>query len=315
MMPHTVSLSGSLSRRELGVAPRGGLDEAPPLDATALSRTYDPDDLGALIEVDQGPPPLETLGLFRGASPAALAEVASAAQHRVLASGEVLFAEGQPTRSVFVVLGGALEIQRHNRESPLARVRALGWTGVFGLLAGRRRATHARALARTELYEIPAAPLLRLINAEPVVRAAVKAHFYDRLAQVFCGSTPLFGSNPVPATLAALSRAFTPAEHPQGHGLVLVEPDAASLYLIGHGRLRLFSPWLRDPLTLGRGQLFGLSCGNVTVEPLTRVSLLGVSPRRCTSPALAELPERARAQGLFIDRSLFVGDAGIPGLS
>jgi CRP-like cAMP-binding protein len=260
---------------------------------------------------------LRTLPLFRDATRDAMDALADATQPRSLAAGEVLFNEGQPARSVYVVRSGAIEIHRARGTltgSALAEVGPGDWLGLFGLLAGRRRAALARAKGPSELIEIDASALVRLLTAETPVREAAKRHFHGRLAQLLCGSHPLF-SHVTSLERARLAASFHTLDLKAGRHSVLMESEQTALHIVAHGKLRLAVPELSEATPLARGHLFGVSAGSVALEPLTRLHLLRLSPGDCESPFFAGLADRARALGLSLDRHLFVGDAGIAGLS
>ena len=257
---------------------------------------------------------LRTLPLLQDLSPAGMTALIAATRVRTLAPGELLFTEGQPARSVFVVHGGALDVRRTGVSEPLAEVGTGAWLGLFGLLAGRRRCAEVRARLPSEIAEIDASSFVKLLTAEPLVREAAKTHFHHRLAQLLCSSHPLFADLPH-SERAHLASAFHTLDLKSGRHTVLVEPEQTAFYAIAHGQLRLAVPEISESLLLARGHIFGVTAGSVALEPLTRVHLLRLSPADCDSAFFEALPGRARARGLYLDRHLFVGDAGIPGLS
>lgn len=283
------------------------------VDASSMLRTLELEDLGG--QIDTGTPaPIGIAALWSALTPSEQAQITQVAARRVLAAGEILFTEGQPTRSLFIIRNGSLELRRGG-SGRLAELGPGDWTGIFGLLAGRRRAAEARALSPIELFEIPAVAALRLITEKPTFRAAIKRHFNQRLAAVFCGSTPLLDC--AGAVRQDLARSFSPAEYAAGRHAVLVEASGLTLALVAHGELRIIGPSLAEPLTLARGQFFGLTGASVSLQAQSRVNLLlfSSSSRRGGSQELLPVPERARRQGLFVDRHLFVGDMGIAGLA
>jgi cAMP-dependent protein kinase regulator len=102
------------------------------------------------------------------------------------------------------------------------------------------------------------------------------------------------------------------------------------LFLVIAGRLaitkRLMGAREDELALLERGQFFGVvsalsgtpcNCSIVAREPATLTFL----PQRAFNdfvkdyPSLRELPRRLAAENLLVDKDVFVGDTGVPGLS
>src|SRR5580692_9132759 len=98
------------------------------------------------------------LPLFKGLDYAFLREIAQDSQWLSLPGGETLFAAGDPSDALYVVLSGCLGVfvpgERRNRGF-IGRVPAGDTVGEMGLISGRPRNAHIVALRDTELARLP----------------------------------------------------------------------------------------------------------------------------------------------------------------
>lgn len=108
---------------------------------------------------------------FADAPPDALSAVASAGQERHLIRGDVLFNEGDPPESLYLVLRGRMAIAISNpidrRESVVALMEPDDLFGEMSMLDNGPRSAMARALEPTTLLEIPFAPILTMFDDYP----------------------------------------------------------------------------------------------------------------------------------------------------
>ncbi len=114
---------------------------------------------------------LSRTDFFADASPDVLASVAAAGQERHLIRGDVLFNEGDPPESIYLVLRGRLAIAISNpidrRESVVALMESDDLFGEMSMLDDRPRSAMARALEPTTVLEIPFAPVLAMFDQHP----------------------------------------------------------------------------------------------------------------------------------------------------
>lgn len=345
----------SKAARALEPSVRGGGQERP-IDALELSRVFNLAELNAEEETEAAPDPkvpegpeaqrLQGVPLFGSLPWSACVALASTVQRRALGAGEILFYEGQPARSLFIVAEGALTVLRGGtgRRAPtqLARIGPDDVVGVFGLFSGRRRAATLRADVPSVLLEIPGTALARLVKRHASARRAVRQFYQDRLLTVFLASSPVFGELPEAARRAivgqfeardvsARTRLVTPGELQNG------------LFLVMNGQLALKRRPHKDDsstgrrgkaakpehseeiLRLGRGQFFGVISSligtptKVSATASTAASLVVLSHPRFddllrSEPSLKPLPARLREEGLLVTRDVFIGDTGVPGL-
>lgn len=108
---------------------------------------------------------------FADADPDVLREVAGGGQERHLIRGDVLFHEGDPPESLFLVLRGRIAIAIANpidrRESVVALMETGDLFGEMGMLDGGPRSALARALEPTTVLSIAYEPILTMFDQHP----------------------------------------------------------------------------------------------------------------------------------------------------
>ncbi len=313
------------------------------VDAIEITRVFNLEDLNAREEGDEPAKPLvgearehaarlSHIPLLGSLSKAAFAELAASVHRRTLAAGEVLFHEGQPARSFFIVSDGELEVlrSRARRRGAFARAGANEVLGVFGLFAGRRRAATVRTTRASAVLEVPGTALARLVTNHASARVAVRALYQERLLTVFLAGSPIFGEL-TPDASADLVRRFENKDVPAGATLVAAGEVTSGLCLLMNGqvvlrRARKGEAKGEELLRLSRGQYFGVisaltgAPSAVSASAVTACSLVVLSHRQFSAllaaqPALADLPRRLKTEGLLVAREAFAGDAGVPGLA
>ena len=94
---------------------------------------------------------LSALPLFAGLEPAILKQIAAVAEWLSLPGGSTLFAAGEPSDAMFVVLSGCLGVfacdnpENRDRRRFLGRVLAGATVGEMGLISGRPRSASVAA--------------------------------------------------------------------------------------------------------------------------------------------------------------------------
>jgi CRP-like cAMP-binding protein len=108
---------------------------------------------------------------FADASPTALAAVAASGHELHLIRGDILFSEGDPPESLFLVLRGRLAIALANpidrRESVVALMESGDLFGEMGMLDDGPRSAMARALEPTTVLSIPYDQVLSMFEENP----------------------------------------------------------------------------------------------------------------------------------------------------
>ena len=108
---------------------------------------------------------------FADASPDALNTLAAAGQELHLIRGDVLFNEGDPPESLYLVLRGRLAIALANpidrRESVVALMESGDLFGELGMLDDGPRSAMARALEPTTVLAIPYPHVLEMFDENP----------------------------------------------------------------------------------------------------------------------------------------------------
>ena len=108
---------------------------------------------------------------FADAPPEALAAVSAAGEERQLIRGDVLFNEGDPPDSLYLVIRGRIAIAIANpidrRESVVALMEPDDLFGEMSMLDNGPRSAMARALEPTTVLAIPFEPILAMFDQYP----------------------------------------------------------------------------------------------------------------------------------------------------
>ena len=108
---------------------------------------------------------------FADAHPDALRRISDAGTELYLIRGDVLFNEGDPPESLYLVLRGRMAIALANpidrRESVVALMEADDLFGEMGMLDDGPRSAMARALEPSTVLSIPYQPILEMFDENP----------------------------------------------------------------------------------------------------------------------------------------------------
>ena len=116
--------------------------------------------------------------LFAGADDDVLAVVARLLRPRHFRRHEVIFHEGDPGNSLFIVGSGSVKIALVSPEGEEAIITTLGsgdFLGELSVLDGAERSATAVALEPTEMWVIAGSAYLDVLEAEPQLRRALLA--------------------------------------------------------------------------------------------------------------------------------------------
>jgi CRP-like cAMP-binding protein len=114
---------------------------------------------------------LARTSFFADADAAMVERVAEHGVERKLIRGDVLFHEGDPPDSLYLVLEGRIAIamasQVDHRESVVALMEAGDLFGELGMLDDGLRSAMARALEPSKVLEVPFEPVKQLLHEDP----------------------------------------------------------------------------------------------------------------------------------------------------
>src|SRR5512140_3030889 len=127
---------------------------------------------------------LSALPLFAGLEPLILKQIAESAEWLSLPGGSTLFAAGEPSDALYVVLSGCLGVfspDTRDRRRFMGRVLAGDTVGEMGLISGRPRNAHVVALRDTELARLSSEEFNRLFRQHPEGMLRIARLTVDRL--------------------------------------------------------------------------------------------------------------------------------------
>jgi len=126
---------------------------------------------------------LEGLPIFGALSPAEISELAKVAVPRTYAAGQVVFREGDPGDTCFVVRSGAVKItrERGGRTIALAELRGGNMFGELAMFGGEERSATAQALEDTTAVALLAGDIHRLLMSSPDIAVKMLEAMADRV--------------------------------------------------------------------------------------------------------------------------------------
>jgi len=127
---------------------------------------------------------LSGLPLFAGLEPLIVKQIAEVAEWLSLPGGSTLFAAGEASDAMFVVLSGCLGVfspDNRDRRRFMGRVLAGDTVGEMGLISGRPRSAHVAALRDTELARISSDSFNAVFGRHPEAMLRIARLTVDRL--------------------------------------------------------------------------------------------------------------------------------------
>lgn len=228
--------------------------------------------------------------LFSDLGPEEFREVLARLVPRSVAMGGVLFREGDPGDSIYVVASGAVRVSRG--DLALAELGEGEFFGEGAFFSREPRNADVAAVVPTELLEIRRGDLEELMARYPGVGEALARFYRGRVLDGVLAASPHFGLLPGEER-RRVADLFRILEVARGEILVREgEPDRA-LFLVKHGRfaVTVSGPGGGEPVLLaelGPGQLFG------------EVALVSRTPRTASVTAVTD-GEVLRAEGEDLD--------------
>jgi CRP/FNR family cyclic AMP-dependent transcriptional regulator len=138
----------------------------------------------------QGSLPVDALRscrLFAGTSPESLTGISRTLRARRFRRGEVLFHEGDPGDSLFIVVSGSVKVVLPSDQGEEAILATLGpgdSLGELSLLDGVPRSASAIAIEPVEALMLPRQQFLALLATDSSLRAAVLGHLAAELRRL-----------------------------------------------------------------------------------------------------------------------------------
>ena len=130
---------------------------------------------------------LATVQVFSGLEPRELSEIARVAVPRSFDRGEIIFREGDPGDTCYVVRSGTIAIRRDHsdgRSRALAELRPGSIFGELSMFGSETRSATAEALEPTSLVAILRADMQRVIRSSPDIAFKMLAELADRVRLV-----------------------------------------------------------------------------------------------------------------------------------
>jgi CRP-like cAMP-binding protein len=261
---------------------------------------------------------------------ASLLAMAQAAWQEDVPAGEFLFIEGDAADSFFVVVDGTLEIlrQRDGREVALRHIARGEAIGLFGLFSGQLRAASARAIGEAVVLEVPCAELQKLVEADDELHNNLLRFYRERILEAFIGSSRLFADVDSIARARIIGR-FAGKNLAKGETVVQPGEVVNALYVVTHGNLlleeRARAGGSPKQFEVGEGQFLAVTGALTGLPSRMRIfsegetSMLMLGHRELAElmrdyPALRSLPMRLPQHTRQLDRDIFCGHTGVPGM-
>src|SRR6201991_2124160 len=129
---------------------------------------------------------LSALPLFAGLEPLIIRQIAESAEWLSLPGGSTLFAAGETSDAMYVVLSGCLGVfspDTRDRRRFMGRVLSGDTVGEMGLISGRPRSANVAALRDSELLRISSDSFNQVFARHPEAMLRIARLTVDRLEQ------------------------------------------------------------------------------------------------------------------------------------
>src|SRR4051794_17874247 len=129
---------------------------------------------------------LARVPIFAGLTPDQLTELASVAVPRSWPSGEVIFREGEPGDTCYVVQEGSVRVLRNHtdgRTITLAELRSGDLFGELAMFGTEHRSATVEAAEDTRAVALLAGDMRRLLSSNPDIALKLLAAFAERLRE------------------------------------------------------------------------------------------------------------------------------------
>lgn len=273
---------------------------------------------------------LTRMHLFSELDRPSLEALVKDARQAEIDAGAYLFREGESADSFYVVLEGAVEILRHRdeREVTLRRMGRGEAIGLVGLFSGQVRAACARAIGDAVVLEVPCHSLNERVQADSQLHGRLLKFYRERLVEAFLVSSLLFTDLEQASRVRLIGR-FTERHLAKGETLLQPGEVCNLLALVINGGLALDQPGRagQQPKSyeLYPGQYVAVTSAfagapskmRIHATEATTLAMLGhrdLAELMREYPALRSLTARLNTAARPLDRDVFCGHTGAPGL-
>ena len=198
--------------------------------------------------------------LFGSLDAASMQRVIQTIELVELAEGEVLFRQGDPASSLYIVVEGAVvAIAEGSPRKKLAVLEASEFFGEIGLVTDQPRNATIEALVDTKLLALDRAVIWDLIRSQPSVFKVMLRFLRERLVDRLGRTGSLF-SGFSPEERIAVARQFRLLEVRDGAIVIEQDREAPGLFMLLSGSLRVIymdSDGDKELATLQPQDLFG----------------------------------------------------------
>ena len=266
---------------------------------------------------------------FRDLPVLSLEAMAEGAIQLEVPDGEFLFKEGDEATSFFVVVDGTLELLRRKdgREVALRHAKKGEAFGLFGLFSAQLRAASARAIGDCTILEISSEKLQRLLGTDEVLHQRMLSFYRERLVEGFMASR-LFADIDSIARARLIGR-FKNRDLAAGEALLNPGEVSNLIAVVTHGKVILEErskmggqPKQFEATT---GQFLAVTCAMSGLPSKMRIftpefATISVLTHKDLNellrdyPMLRSLPAKLAQAARQLDRDVFCGSTGVPGL-
>jgi NTE family protein/lysophospholipid hydrolase len=184
---------------------------------------------------------LSSITVFQGLDADALSILEQNIEGRHLASGEILFRQGDPADCFFVVSSGTLKVEvalPDNRKQVLATLGSSDCVGEIALLCKKPRSATVYAASGSEVLKIPASALEQLFAAYPTAEKQFLLFASRRRLSLHLASLPLLAGID-PSVLREFDSEENWLQLAGGETLFAQGDPPDYLYILIHGRLQV----------------------------------------------------------------------------
>ncbi|MFN7975841.1 MAG: cyclic nucleotide-binding domain-containing protein [Acidobacteriota bacterium] len=200
--------------------------------------------------------------LFQTLPPSVLNQVIRACQKRSYARGSIIFAEGSPSESLYIVGQGTVELRaRRGEEAATVSVHKLGageFFGLIGFLTGDPREATALADDDCVAFEVLQTDAENLMADHPAFRKVVLDLYKERVIALFMATSRLLAGLPAPAR-SALCQSFEDVSADTGETIIHEGTEGNDLFFVKRGRVQVFTQQkgFVELAQLGKHEFFG----------------------------------------------------------
>jgi CRP-like cAMP-binding protein len=305
-----------------------------PIAPSAVEPAPSVENVGFLSETPADPAvaqlALSQVRLFAGLPSGSLGALAKGAVQLEVPDHHLLFVEGVEADSFYVVVEGTVEIfkKKEEREVALRHIGRGESIGLFGLFSAALRAASARAIGDCVLLRLPCKQLQKLVDGDPALHDRLLRFHQERLLEGFVGSSKLFTDIDNIAR-ARLIGSFKEKALLAGETLMNPGEVGNLMAVVTHGALvldeRSGAGGAPRQFEVTPGQYLVVSSAlsgvpaRLKVHALRATTVVMLGHRELTTmlkdyPALRNLPVRLQHQARALDRDVFCGHTGVPGL-